>query len=115
MKFVGVTDEMLKDMRHGPGWPAMEAIAHTLAYDAAVLGDDRVVPFDRAARVTAQTLVMEGSASQTSMPFMRVTAEQLTQAIPGAQHQTVEGQSHDVDAKIIAPVLTEFFGQKIPG
>jgi hypothetical protein len=55
---------------------------------------------------------MEGSASKESMPFVRVMAEQLTEAIPGAQHQTLEGQSHDVDEKVLGPVLMEFFGKE---
>jgi hypothetical protein len=45
-----------------------------------------------------------------ALPFMHVTAEQLTKAIPGAQHQTIEGQGHIVDEKAVAPVLGEFFG-----
>jgi pimeloyl-ACP methyl ester carboxylesterase len=112
MKFVGVPDEAIEGMRRGPEWKSMEAIAHTLAYDAAVVGEDSVVPSDRAAGVTAPVLVMDGGASKEFMPFMHVTAEQLTKAIPAAQHQTLEGQGHDVDEKVLAPVLLEFFGKE---
>jgi pimeloyl-ACP methyl ester carboxylesterase len=109
MKFVGVPDEMVEGMRHAPSWKAMELVAPTLACDAAVLGQDHTVPTDRATRVTAETLVMGGSASYEFMPFMRATAETLTNAIPNAQHRILEGQRHDVDAKVLAPVLAEFF------
>jgi hypothetical protein len=40
---------------------------------------------------------------------MRTTAEALADAIPDAQQQTLEGQPHDVDLKVLAPRLVEFF------
>ncbi len=109
MKFVGAPDEMIEGMRHSPMWPSMEMVAPTLIYDAAALGEDRTVPTERASRITAQTLVMDGGGSYESMPFMHTTAEALTKAIPNAQHRVIEGQSHDIDAKVFAPVLTAFF------
>lgn len=109
MKFVGVPDGMLEGMRHSPMWPSMEAVAPTLAYDAAVLGEDRVVPIDRVTKITAQTLILDGSDSMELMPFMRISAEALAKAIPGAAHQVLEGQQHNVDMKILAPVLAKFF------
>jgi pimeloyl-ACP methyl ester carboxylesterase len=112
LKIAGAPDEAIEGMRREPEWKSMEAIAHTLAYDAAVVGEDRVVPSERAAGVTAQVLVMDGGASKEVIPFMHVTAEQLTKAIPGAQHRTLEGQGHDVDDKVLAPVLREFFGKE---
>jgi hypothetical protein len=52
---------------------------------------------------------MDGGASYEVMPFMRASALALTEAIPHAQHRILEGQRHDVDAKVVAPVLVEFF------
>jgi pimeloyl-ACP methyl ester carboxylesterase len=109
MRFVGVPDDMLAGMRESPMWPTFEGVAHTLPYDAAELGADRAVPTERAASVTAQTLVMDGSATYDMMPFMRASALVLTNAIPHAHHRILEGQRHDVDAKVIAPILLEFF------
>lgn len=109
MQFVGTPDEMVAGMRQSPMWPTLEAVAPTLPYDAAALGVDRAVPTERAATVTAQTLVMDGGASFEIMPFMRASAEALTTAIPHSQHQVLEGQQHNVDAKALAPVLTAFF------
>ena len=51
----------------------------------------------------------DDGASETIMPFMRATAEALTTAIPHAEHQILPGQTHDVDPKAVAPVLTAFF------
>ena len=109
MKLVGVTDEMINGMKSSPMWPGLEAVAPTLRYDAAAMGDDRSVPVERAAKVKAPTLVMDGGASLQTMPFMRASADKLAQAIPNAQRRTIEGQSHDVDSEVLAPVLIEFF------
>ena len=87
----------------------MLAMAPTLAYDNAVVGDDRSVPVGIAAKVKASTLVMDGSASLVPMPFMRATADKLGKVIPGARRRVVEGQAHDVDAKVLTPILVEFF------
>ncbi len=108
MQFVGTPADQIEGMRHAPVWSQFEAIAPTLVYDATCTGgQDRSVPIERAARVTAPTLVMNG----TVIPFMLDTAQALAKAIPHAQHRTLEGQSHDVDLNVLAPVLVEFFGQ----
>jgi hypothetical protein len=109
MKFVGVPDEMLAGMRQAPFWQGMEAIAATLVYDAEVLGEDRSVPADRAANVTARTLIMDGGETQKMMPFMHVSAEALAKAIPNAELQTLAGQRHDADPQVLAHALKAFF------
>src|SRR5688500_11275911 len=93
MKSVGTPDDQVDGMRHAPIWPMFEAVAPTLAYDAAVLGEDRSVPVGRAAKIVAPSLVMNG----TVIPFMLDTAQALARAIPNAQHRTLEGQTHDVN------------------
>ena len=70
------------------------------------MGDDGSVPTEKAARVTVPTLVMDGSAS---FPFMHTTAVALAKALPNEEHRTLEGQTHEVDAHVLAPVLVEFF------
>ena len=109
MKFVGAPDEVFAKMKASPAWPGMVAMAPTLAYDTAIVGDDRSVPVGIAAKVKAPTLVMDGGASVGPMPFMRPTADKLGKVIPGAQRLVVEGQAHDVSAKVLAPILLKFF------
>ena len=111
MRFVGVPAEQVEGIRHAPMWPALEAVAPTLAYDAADIGEDRTPPVERAARLTMPVLVIDGGANLTMLPFMRPTATALAQAIPHAQHRTLEGQTHDVSPQALAPVLIEFFSQ----
>ena len=109
MTFVGAPEEAIDGMKASPAWPQMVAMAPTLAYDNAVVGEDRSVPVDVAAKVKAPTLVMDGGASAGPMPFMRPTADKLAKAIPNAQRRTIEGEDHDVSSKVLAPILREFF------
>jgi pimeloyl-ACP methyl ester carboxylesterase len=111
MRLVGASDEGVARMRAQPWWATFEAVAPTLAYDAAALGVDRTVPIQRAGSVTAPTLVMDGSASLDHMPFMRASAVTLCEAIPNAEHRVVEGQAHEIDVQVLAPILAEFFGR----
>jgi pimeloyl-ACP methyl ester carboxylesterase len=106
MLFVGMPPEHLAGARQQPMWPRWEAVAHTLAYDAAALGDDGSVPTEKAAHVTTPTLVMDGSAS---FPFMHTTAVALAKAMPHASHRQLPGQTHEIEASALAPVLLEFF------
>ncbi|GHO87020.1 alpha/beta fold hydrolase [Dictyobacter formicarum] len=106
MMFVGMPPEHLEGARQQPMWPMWEAVAHTLPYDAAALGEDGSVPTEKATRVPVLTLVMDGSAS---FPFMNTTAIALAKAIPNGEHRTLEGQTHEVEAKVLAPALVEFF------
>jgi pimeloyl-ACP methyl ester carboxylesterase len=107
MMLVGATADQTDAMRHTPVWPMFEAVAPTLAYDhIALLGEDAAIPIERAAGVAVPTLVMDGGASY---PFMHVTATALANAMPNAQHRTLEGQTHEVAAEALAPVLVEFF------
>jgi pimeloyl-ACP methyl ester carboxylesterase len=109
MKFVGTPAQMIDGMRQSPGWPAMESVAPTLLYDAAAMGKDRAVPVERASKVAASALVMDGGANLTIMPFMHASATELARAIPHAQQRTLEGQTHAVEAEVLAPALLEFF------
>jgi pimeloyl-ACP methyl ester carboxylesterase len=102
---VGMPAEFVAQARSQPWWGATEALAHTLAYDATIMGDYSV-PVDRAELVTAPTLVIAGGAS---FPFMHETAKALANALPNGEVRTLEGQSHDVAPEVIAPALKEFF------
>jgi len=104
-KVVGMPPEFVAQARSSPWWPAQEALAHTLAYDATIMGDYSL-PTERASQVTIPTLVLDGGAS---FPFLHPTAQALAAALPNGRQRTLEGQSHDVAAEVLAPSLTEFF------
>jgi pimeloyl-ACP methyl ester carboxylesterase len=106
---VGLPPEFVAEARRAPWWQNQEALAHTLAYDATVMGDYSL-PTERAATVTVPTLVIVGGAS---FPFMRETAQALADVIPDAQRRTLEGQDHNVAPEVLAPVLEEFFAGEV--
>ncbi|GLY74150.1 alpha/beta fold hydrolase [Actinoallomurus iriomotensis] len=106
MTNVGVPPYAVEGMRAQPGWSALEAIAPTLAYDDALLGDGRV-PRSLASAVTVPTLVLSGGASPE---VLRHAAKATADAIPQAGHRTLDGQTHDVSPDALAPALTDFFG-----
>jgi len=106
LKLVGISDEQLKNMQQSPAWKYHETVGTSLAYDFAVMGETGVVPVAIAAHVICPVLVLYGGAS---FPFMAVTATTLGAALPNAEVQAIEGQEHNVDQKVLAPLLTQFF------
>jgi pimeloyl-ACP methyl ester carboxylesterase len=101
--------EAVAQMRSAPTWPALEAAAHTLPYDIAVLGDNmagKSLPADRWTAATAPTLVMAGGASPQ---WIRNSAQALADALPDAQHRTLEGQTHNAAPEALAPEIERFF------
>jgi pimeloyl-ACP methyl ester carboxylesterase len=104
-KVVGMPPEFVAGARNQPFWPAQEALAHTLAYDARIMGDYKV-PREQAASVKVPTLVIAGGAD---FPWMRDTARALADALPDGQAKILEGQGHNVDPSVLAPALKEFF------
>lgn len=102
---VGQPPEAVEQVRRTPIWPALEAMAHTLAYDAEVVGDG-VVPADRAAAVTIPALVVESTASP---PWLRNASRAVAAALPDGQHLVVPGRFHEPDPALLAPQLKRFF------
>ena len=87
----------------------MEGVAHTLSYDGQIMGDNlsgKLLQADRWASVTIPTLVIDGGASP---PWLGNAAQGLVDVLPEARRRTIEGQTHDVDPALLAPVLEEFF------
>ena len=109
MQLVGTPADQVAGMRQAPMWPLFEAVAPTLAYDAAAMGANRTPPLKRVAEIKVPTLILDGGANLTIMPFMHKTATSLAKAIPHAEQHTLEGQTHDVNLEVLAPVLVEFF------
>jgi pimeloyl-ACP methyl ester carboxylesterase len=103
--WVGMPDQAVTQMRNSPMWPALEAIAPTIAYDNAVMGDG-TVPREKAGRVSVPTLVIAGSLS---LGELRKAAKTVAGAIPRARYSDLEGQAHAASPETLAPLLKEFF------
>jgi pimeloyl-ACP methyl ester carboxylesterase len=101
---VGIPDEVVVQMRQAPFRPALEEIAHTLVYEAKVVGD-LSFPRETIASVSQPTLVMTG---EFSPPIMQGAAKALVEALASAQEATLEGQGHDIDPDVTALPLAKF-------
>ncbi|MEU8508640.1 alpha/beta fold hydrolase [Streptomyces brevispora] len=109
LSVTGVPDDLIARMRSAPVWRSLESVAHTLAYDDALLGDG-TVPVERFVSVTARTLVVSGGFSPASS---RTVTRLLADALPRGRHRTLTGQTREPAPQVIAPVLAEFFTRNV--
>jgi len=105
MRTVGVPKFFIVLMRLFPFWKDMRAVAHTLLYDAAVMGGF-TLPAERLARIRVPTVVMSG---EKSPPALRTGASATAKAIPGAQLRVLPKQSHGIKAAALAAALRAAF------
>jgi pimeloyl-ACP methyl ester carboxylesterase len=101
--------DVVAGMRTQPFWPSVEAVAHTLVYDATIMeGTMRggPLPVHRWKAVRIPTLVIYGGAGPA---WSRHGAEAIIALLPNAQGQTLEGQFHELTPGVLTPVLEEFF------
>ncbi len=106
MTNVGVPAQAVAGMRAQPSWATLEAIAATLAYDDDVLCGGRV-PRELTASIAIPALVLSGGASPR---WLQQAAVAAADALPNAEHRTLDGQTHDVAPDALAPALVQFFG-----
>jgi len=98
-----IPPDALADLKHGPDWAVMEAVAHTLVYDNAVMGDG-AVPRELAATVAVPTWVLAGAESE---PFKVEAADALAAVMPWATRHTLPGYGTLVPPEVLAPVLKD--------
>lgn len=106
----GLPASMVDEWRAEPWWSDTVAIAPTLAYDSAVMGDSSggLVPFDLARAATQPTLVLVGGASPA---WMIETDRALARALPAGRLRVLEGEEHVVAPPVLVPVLADFFAE----
>jgi len=114
MRLASSSDEDIVGAKNSPMWPSLEALEHTLAYDAACVGNGQP-PTARLARIKQPTLVATGEAGldphTRGLPssFFERAADAIAVSIPHAERQTLEGQTHVADPNVLAPLLERFF------
>ncbi len=114
MSVVGVPEDYIPFMRQDPAWALMEEVAHTLAYDGMILGDNMSgnalsdEARERWSSVTCPALFMAGGNSEA---FFRDTAKALADLLPNAGYQEVPGQDHAAEASALAPYLKAFYSK----
>ena len=109
MKVVGVPGIFIMLMRLMPAWSKVTAVAHTLPYDFAIVGPYQTgqpLPKTRWSGATMPTLVMDGGKSPA---WMRNATRALAGVLPNATYRTLDGQTHMIKPKALAPPLMEFF------
>ncbi|HZX03305.1 alpha/beta hydrolase [Kribbella sp.] len=109
-KGIGLPGILVTVMKLMPAWKTMRAIAHTLPYDAQVLGTNCFgEPMDAAqwTGIDQPVLVVNGGKSPA---WMKASTRALADAVPGAGHTEVPGQNHMIKASAIAPVIADFCG-----
>lgn len=108
-KAVGMPAEFVEGMRQAPFWAGLEAVAHTLAYDAAIMGDTmsgNPLPEDRWSKVEVPVLVAGGG---NSLPWITNGGNDLTRVLADTERVILEGQDHGAAPEVVAPVLKQFF------
>ncbi|WP_026163267.1 alpha/beta fold hydrolase [Kribbella catacumbae] len=108
-KAVGMPEEYLGGVVGSPFWPTMLEVAHTIANDGAIVGKTMSgdpAALDRYAEIVTETLVAYGDQTDASI----IEGDQLlAKVVPNATLEVLPGQTHDVAADAIAPVLLRFF------
>lgn len=109
---VGIPAEYIGGIKQDQAnWSGLTSVAHTLAYDAAFVGDvmqGKPLPTDRWVTVSVPVLVADGGVSDA---WIHHGADALVNVLPHASRHTLAGQTHNVDPNVLAPVLSEFFQQ----
>ncbi|HET8951136.1 MAG TPA: alpha/beta hydrolase [Solirubrobacteraceae bacterium] len=101
----GMDPAAIEGFKQAPIWPAFAGVAPTLVYDTTMMADPGLVG-DRAARVTAPLLVIDGGDSPA---WAREAAEAVAGAARDARRHTIPGQTHEVSTDALAPVLEDWF------
>ena len=110
MRTVGVPAPVVWMMPLMPAWKKLAGAAHTLPYDLSI-----VVPHQQGQplaagcydAVAAETLVLVGGKSPE---WMRNAQAAVADAVPRARLETLDGQTHMVKPKVVAPVVSAFLG-----
>ncbi|MGW7258263.1 alpha/beta fold hydrolase [Streptomyces sp. NPDC054834] len=105
LRLTGLAEAVIQGARQSPMWADMEAIAPTLAYDDAVMGDS-TIPRDRLASLAVPLLAVAGGASPD---WLREATRTVAEAAPEGTYRVLDDQTHVVDPDVLAPVLAEFF------
>jgi pimeloyl-ACP methyl ester carboxylesterase len=93
---------MMRSMRKV--WKQLLAVAPTLPYDSRVMAGFRV-PQAEFGRIAVPALVLVGGKAK---PDMVAAEREVADAIPGAQHRVLEGQTHQVDPVVLGRAVDDF-------
>jgi hypothetical protein len=93
---------MVEEMRGGPEWVAMAAVADTLVHDCLL---SQATSMATLAAVDVPTLVLDSDGSTDDLTGMAAT---VASNIPHAEHHSLPGGWHGVDDDALATALRTF-------
>ena len=113
MRLAGSPDEQIAGAEASPFWPGMRALAPTLRYDAACLGDGPP-PAARLATIARPVLLTTGATVDPHMAglpvdFFGAAADAAAGLIPHAQRTVIEVAGHAPDPALLGPILADFY------
>jgi pimeloyl-ACP methyl ester carboxylesterase len=86
-------------------WRKLEAVAHTLPYDATIMGDWSL-PSARLQAIRVPVVVMHGGKTDARL---KKAARAVAGAVPNAQEHVLRGQSHNVKPEVLSEALVRLF------
>jgi pimeloyl-ACP methyl ester carboxylesterase len=110
LRLLGVPAPVVTVMPLLPVWKRLCAAADTLPNDFEIVSpyrQGRPLPEGRYSRIDVPTLLIAGGKSPAHMQH---APSAIAAQIPGATTAILEGQTHEVKADVIAPVLARHFG-----
>lgn len=113
MRLAGAPVEQIPAAGTDPVWDALRALAPTLRYDAACLGDGPP-PADRLATVAQPVLLTTGLTIDPHMAglpvdFFGAAADATAAGLPNARRATIELTGHIPDPAVLGPILSDFY------
>lgn len=102
-ELVGIPADIVVQLRAAPFRASLEAIAHTLVYEALICADTELESV--LGSVRAQTLVLAG---ELSPPPLQAAARAMANGVPGAHYQSIAGVGHDLEPEALGPVVETF-------
>jgi pimeloyl-ACP methyl ester carboxylesterase len=105
LRNTGMPEEIVKQAKAGPGWPAMVGLAHTLPYDVRMCNVG-VVPVERLTRISCPVLATAGSLSPS---WALEVAQSVADAVSDGEWRVLDGQAHNVAPDVLASLMRERF------
>lgn len=88
-----------------PMWKKLKAVAHTLPYDSAIMGNWSV-PEEKISSITVPTLISGGGKSPATL---QDPVKLIARLLPNGTLKILEGQTHNVKAEVLIPEILDFF------
>jgi pimeloyl-ACP methyl ester carboxylesterase len=104
MRMVGVPAPIVFIMTLMRGmWRKLQAVAPTLPYDMAIMGDWLPTRFSS---LKTPTLAIYGGKTQGRL---KRAIEELVKVLPNVRQEVLPGQTHNVSAAVLVPALVAYF------